>query len=767
MTRHAGRFVCSLMMPLITVLCVSAADTYLQPPARELWTESHVVGFPDPPPPFQVKKVFESVEISKPLSVTTLPGTSDLLVTVHEGGYGGPGRLLRLSGSESSAALTEFLKLDEIIYGVAFHPEFATNGYMYVGCNGKSETLEQTATRVLRFQLSRSQPITCDVDSKTVIIEWASNGHNGGDLVFGHDGMLYVSAGDGTSDSDAKLAGQDLNTIPGSMIRIDVDRQDAEKLYSVPADNPFVALDGARPEIWAYGLRNPWRICVDAKTGDLWAGINGQDQWETAQVIRRGENYGWSITEGSHPFYPNRQQGPTPIVPPTIEHAHSEARSLTGGHVYYGSKHPSLYGHYIYGDYSTGMIWAAKYDGSKVVSHILVARTVLQISGFGIDHEGELLVVDYGSGLYRLVPNEQTQSTEFPRRLSETGIFQSIQEHVVAAGIVPYEVNAPLWSDGAEKERFIGLPGDATIEFRGSGGWEFPNGTVLVKTFSLPLAENTAGHRTRIETRLMIRQDGQWYGYSYEWNEEQTDAILVEASGKKVDLKLASTGAGSETKKLTWSYPSRSDCMVCHSRAANYVLGLSVLQLNRNATRANKEVSQLDHFVSLGLLRANDKKEKETATEDADDSRKFELPSPASELAHLVDPADESIALEARVRSYLHSNCAHCHVKEGGGNSKFSVAFDASLSATDLVNGLPVHDAYGITDARLVAPKAPLRSLLLHRMANRGRGQMPPLATSVVDEQALKLLTDWIVSLDESPSDQADTQEAIPKSNAP
>ena len=178
--------------------------------------------------------------------------------------------------------------------------------------------------------------------------------------------MLYVSAGDGTSDSDAKHAGQDLSTLPGSTLRIDVDRPSQGRLYGIPMDNPFLGFEGARPEIWAYGLRNPWRISFDRLTGDLWAGINGQDLWETVQVVRRGENYGWSITEGSHPFQSQRKRGPTPIVEPTIEHPHSEARSITGGHVYSGLKFPSLRGHYIYGDYSTGTLWAAKYRDEKL-----------------------------------------------------------------------------------------------------------------------------------------------------------------------------------------------------------------------------------------------------------------------------------------------------------------------------------------------------------------------------------------------------------------
>lgn len=716
---------------------------------RTLWTESRVVGFPDPPPAFQKLRAFSNVDLPQPLSVATLPGTDDLLVTVHRGGYGGPGRLLRISRDESQSSATEFLHLSEIIYGIAFHPDFATNGYMYIGCNGRSEALEKTVTRVLRFHVSRTAPFECNKESQTLIIEWLSGGHNGGDLVFGHDGMLYVSAGDGTSDSDAKLAGQDLSTIPGSMIRIDVDHPTGETPYSIPPDNPFLHVKDACPEIWAYGLRNPWRICVDAKTGDLWAGNNGQDLWETAHVIHRGENYGWSIMEGSHPFHVNRKQGPTPIVAPTIEHPHSEARSLTGGQVYYGSKYPALQGHYIYGDYSTGMIWAAKYDGAKVTSHFLVARTSLQISGFGIDHDGELLIVDYGTGLYRLVPNDQDQGTDFPRLLSQTGIYESVQEHTVKSGLIPYQVNAPLWSDGATKERFIGLTGDATIGFKRGGSWDFPNGTVLVKTFSLPLAGQPQDSVTRIETRLMTRQNGEWFGYSYEWNEDQTDAVLVEAAGKHVDFTV-SDGDASATRKQSWYYPSRSDCMVCHSRAANYVLGLSTLQTNRDIHIGGEKKSQLDYFQSLSLFHSFDANAKADKAQDAKVADEFSLPAPQSELPRMSNPEDNTLLLEARVRSYLDSNCAHCHVNAGGGNSRLVLSFDTPLEKTGLLNESPQHDAFGIADARLVAPGHSERSLLLHRLQHRGRGQMPPLSSSLVDQKAVNLVKDWIQSLPES-----------------
>ena len=169
----------------------------------------------------------------------------------------------------------------------------------------------------------------------------------------------------------------------------------------MPRDNPFVGLKNARPEIWAYGLRNPWRMTIDDKTGQIWAGNNGQDLWETAHLWR-GENYGWSVYEGSHPFYLNRKLGPTHPVLPTIEHSHSEARSLTGGVVYYGDPFSELNGVYVYGDYSTGTIWGGRHDGSRLSWHQELAHTQLQIAAFGVNHHGELLIVDHTGGIYRL-----------------------------------------------------------------------------------------------------------------------------------------------------------------------------------------------------------------------------------------------------------------------------------------------------------------------------------------------------------------------------
>src|SRR5262249_43075934 len=202
----------------------------------------------------------------------------------------GQGKILRIKDDPDVEQAEELLAVDGIAYGVAFHPDFDRNGFVYVGSNGPLDGKNKT-TRVLRYTLARTPPFGLDRQSEKLIIEWPSDGHNGGDLAFGRDGMLYVSSGDGTSDSDTNLAGQDLGKLLSKVLRLDVDHPDPGKAYSVPPDNPFVNTPGVRPETWAYGFRNPWRLHIDRETDDLWVGNNGQDLWEQAYLVQRGANY--------------------------------------------------------------------------------------------------------------------------------------------------------------------------------------------------------------------------------------------------------------------------------------------------------------------------------------------------------------------------------------------------------------------------------------------------------------------------------------------
>src|SRR4029079_6461232 len=281
---------------------------------------------------------------------------------------------------------------------------------------------------------------------------------------------------------------------------------------SIPPDNPFVGHEGVAPETWAYGLRNPWRIAVDPKTGHIWVGNNGQDLWEQVYSVRKGDNFGWSVYEGSHIFYANRKMGSQPLALPAAEHHHSEARSMTGGVVYHGTKFPELAGAYIYGDHSTGRIWAIRHDGTKVTWHKLLADTTFNITGFGLDMHDELLVADHHGdgegGYYYLEPVGQTSlsaRSAFPRKLSDSGLFASVKGHAIQPGVIPYSVNSPLWSDGAYKERYFAIPehaaSNAKIDLAKKNGWDFPDETVLIKPSALEATAGDPSPRRWIETR--------------------------------------------------------------------------------------------------------------------------------------------------------------------------------------------------------------------------------------------------------------------------
>ena len=250
-------------------------------------TSSRVVGSPDPPPPYRVRRMYPKLKMSFPISVTRQPGAGNLIVVTQLWPYG-PAIASTASRTFTTSNVDTVEKLfdvDGVAYDVKFHPHFADNGYVYVGSNGPLAGAAKT-TRVIRYTMDRKPPYALDPKSATLIIEWPSDGHNGGAMAFGHDGMLYVTSGDGTSDSDRNIVGQDMTKLLAKVLRIDVDHPESGKTYAVPKDNPFVGAADVRPETWAYGLRNPWRMTVDDQTGHVWVGQNGQDLWEQAYLIQ-------------------------------------------------------------------------------------------------------------------------------------------------------------------------------------------------------------------------------------------------------------------------------------------------------------------------------------------------------------------------------------------------------------------------------------------------------------------------------------------------
>lgn len=711
-----------------------AADGPFGLERRIPWTDSRIVGSPDPPHPYRVVRAFPGLEIKQPLVLLPEPGTDRLFILQHLGSWSGPGRILAARDDPAATETELLLEIDGLAVGMAFHPDYERNGYLYVGLSGPLEGREHS-TQVWRYTVDRRPPHRIDPASKSLIIAWDSNGHDGGDLDFGNDGYLYISSGDGSSGSDAHLTGQRIDDLLGSVLRVDVDRPDPGREYGVPADNPFVDRPGARPELWAYGLRNPWRLSFDRESGQLWVGNNGQDIWEQVYLIRKGGNYGWSLTEGKSIFQAGREAGPDPILPPAADHHHSEARSITGGRVYRGPSLPELTGTYIYGDWSTGRVWGIRHDGEAVTEHRELVDTPFAITGFGTDHRGELYVIDQLTGFYRLEPSTEADrpAHPFPTRLSESGLFASVADHGPHPAALTFEVVAPQWADGADMQRFALLPGMERVarepQRNAGGAWTLPEGSVLVQTLSLDrFGDDGQPAHKRIESRLLVRQQGEWTGYSYRWNDQQTDAELVPSAGDAVEIEVPDPAAPGGFRDQTWRFPSRAECLICHSRAAGFVLAFNPEQLDRDRDYGGVVANQLRTFEHIGLFQG-------------------EPPERGPDRPRLVDPHDPRAPIEARARSYLHVNCAVCHTHEGGGNSPMEMALTTPTQAMRLIGRPAEHSQFDIPDARLIAPGDPDRSVLFQRISRRRTGQMPPLGTNEVDRAAVQLFTEWIRGL--------------------
>ena len=354
--------------------------------------------------------------------------------------------------------------------------------------------------------------------------------------------------------------------------------------------------------------------------------------------------------------------------------------------------------------------------------HQELADTTLQIAAFRVDQKGCLWVVDHGGGLYRLVRRLSGRpAAPFPTRLSQTGLFESVAEHRVAAGVLAYSVSAAAWTDRTVAHRYLAIPGTNRIDYASSRGWGFPEGAVLVQTLELPASAGTKHPARRIETRILLREQNEWAGYSYRWNADQTDAELVAREG--AIQELAWEDPGGEKHRDFWRFPSRTECMTCHSRAVNYVLGLTTVQMPSDGTS-----DQLKQLAEGGWF----------SNPPAISSR---------EPSRLVNPYDAGADLDLRVRSYLHVNCSPCHVEAGGGNARIQLEFSQAKEAMNLIGARPQHDSFGLVNAMLVSPGRPEDSVLIHRISRRGAGQMPPLVTSRVDDAAVQLMRSWIQSL--------------------
>ena len=289
------------------------------------------------------------------------------------------------------------------LLGLAFDPEYRSNGHLYANYTTRSDTV------VARYTGHVRDGGGVDAGSELVIMRVPQpfSNHNGGTIAFGPDGYLYIGLGDGGSGGDPLNSGQDLETLLGAMLRVDVSEASEERPYAIPPDNPFVNED-ARPEIWAYGLRNPWRFSFDRETGELWAGDVGQNNWEEVDLLRAGGNYGWNRMEGTHCFPPTvRECDEGGLEAPVIDYRLSGPRcSVIGGVVYRGPSLSWLEGAYLYADYCSGELWGLRYDGEQVTEHALLNDSVRRVTAFGEGAEGEVYMLSFDGRIYRLAEKQ-------------------------------------------------------------------------------------------------------------------------------------------------------------------------------------------------------------------------------------------------------------------------------------------------------------------------------------------------------------------------
>ena len=360
-----------------------------------------------------LQQVFKDTSFQRPLAFVADPDKSNVWYIVEQAG-----RVLRLDGNEQKTKSSVFIDITDRVesgsneaglLGMAFDPKFSRNGRVYL-----SYTLSKASSGSMfgqlfgdggnlistlsRFEITAGG-LTLDANSeyKLLQVKQPYSNHNGGDIHFGPDGYLYCGLGDGGSGGDPEGNGQNKQTLLGAMLRIDVSGGDG---YVIPEGNPFIK-KGGKPEIYAYGLRNPWRWSFDRKTGELWAADVGQNRWEEVNNIQRNGNYGWNLREGKHCFSGNCKQ--EVLTDPVVEYSHDEGCSITGGYVYRGKTIPLLNGVYIYGDYCSGTIWGFDVSKKNNANPRVLLNTELNISSFGEDNNGEIYVVDLKGKLFKLV----------------------------------------------------------------------------------------------------------------------------------------------------------------------------------------------------------------------------------------------------------------------------------------------------------------------------------------------------------------------------
>ena len=702
--------------------------------------------------------VLLGISFTKPICIrATNANGGELFIAEQEG------RVWRVTQLSTQPKKTLFLDLSARVHskqesgliGFELHPQFEKNGYFYIFYTfltslGGNDGLHD---RLSRFQFRGKADTTVDIRTeKAMFTQYDQHyDHNAGDLHFGPDGYLYVSLGDEGGSYDQYNNSQRIDhDFFGGILRIDVDHrknnlQPNDHIglhgnYRVPRDNPFVGATSfhgksvnrkkLRTEFWAVGLRNPWRMAFDPKSGKLYTGDTGDHVREEINNIKRGGNYGYPIFEGTPegPKY-NASARRSDYIFPEAEYGRAYGNDIAGFHFYRGNQPADLDGHIIFSDYWSGWIGAIDFnkpsDSQRPIRWLFWDDNISALGRHPLT--GEILLADHREGLIKkLIAGPNLNNKPLPQKLSDTGLFRDLAKLETHEGIIPYKVTNPLWSDGAHKRRWFTISDSKSkIHFNAYKPWIFPTGSAWIKHFELDIVEDGLTKRKRLETRIIYKTPGFWYGTTYRWNDQQTDAILVNSGGESEEFTIPGKDG---LTKLTYNYPSRRECFSCHNSQSKGILGFHTAQLNRSINYGQGEENQLVALSQAGYI-----------------DREITDPHTYPTLAAL---SDESKSLEFRAVSFIESNCAYCHRPgiSGVAQAMFDARLETPISFSKLINGKP-HNNFGDANRKFIRPGEPDLSVLYNRISKPGLHKMPPLGSSLTYPAAVDVMERWIRSM--------------------
>ncbi len=752
--------------------------------------------FPSSPPGdpsgWAVVNAFPNLTFTDPMMLSEIPGTANLLVV------GKTGLIWRFPKNPAAtmaqrvpvldlSALTETSE-DQGLYSLSFHPKFGQAGqpgehWVYVCYSRRAfpgvDDNDRTYWTVSRFTWLPSSG-TINPSSEFILMSQYDphRYHNGGATFFGNDGFLYITVGDGGDGGDSLDNSQKINLgLFGGILRIDVDndpvkshpirRQPTENPlwvinpkpagwpvsysqgYGIPKDNPWLDPGGSRlEEFYAIGLRSPHSAHYDPVTGEIWVGDVGQSNREELSRVPKGGNCQWAYLEGTRAL---SKPKPSPLigtdVVPEHEYDHTQGASIIGGMRYRGAKwNAFLGGKVIFGDHVRGRIWSLQLPAPGGVKTVTEMYSNFEtgykagLSNFSTDSSGEIYMMELaGNGnpagkIMKLAVPALT--AEPPQFLSQTGVFTNLTSLATAPGVIPYDVPNPLWSDNAEKQRWVILPNDGSFNsatedviFSAVGNWVFPAGTVFVKHFEAPINANNPSALKRLETRFLIcTPGGEKYGFTYKWNPAGTDAELL---GGSINEPYNYTNSQGTTEARVWSYPSRGDCMVCHNDVSGQALGVKTAHLNSDLhyPLTGRTANQLETLNALGV---------------------FSTTLSVTDLENYIEARaldDESAPLEHRVRSYLDTNCSHCH-QPGAQGDGFDARLSTPLDLQNIINAIPQRYEELGPNGRYIKPGNTALSAIHVRTNAVGDGDaMPPLAKNMAHGQGVAALQAYISGL--------------------